>query len=121
MGTAKSVKRGYGTQAGERVPGATSTASLLTGVAYCTSGGSYEVRLPEIPRKLSRGSLALPWWVSFGEQKWVSFAERQGICPQKPELRCFHHKSPYAYQFFIARKSLQSLATVRMTGFSVRH
>jgi hypothetical protein len=60
------------------VPGATSTASLLTGVAYCTSGGSYEVRLPEIPRKLSRGSLALPWWVSFGEQKWVSFAERQG-------------------------------------------
>jgi hypothetical protein len=67
------------TQAGERVLGATSTASLLTGVAYCTSWGSYEGRLPEIPRDLSRGSPTHAWWVSFGEQKRVSFAERQGL------------------------------------------
>ena len=75
---ASKANGGSGAQSGDPVLGATSTASLPTGVAYWTSWGSYEGRLPEIPRDLSRGSLAHAWWVSFGEQKWVSFAERQG-------------------------------------------
>ena len=76
---ASKANGGSGAQSGDPVLGATSTASLPTGVAYCTSWGSYEGRLPEIPSDLSSGTLAHALWVSFGEQKWVSFAERQGV------------------------------------------
>ena len=81
--------------------GATRTASRPTGVDYCRSWGSYKVLLPDIARDLSRGLLDHAWWVSFGEQKRVSFAERQGSKLTKrlqtssggygsiPEMQCY--------------------------------
>ena len=103
---ASKANGGSGAQSGNPVLGATSTASLPTGVAYCTSWGSYEGRLPEIPRDLSRGSLAHAWWVSFGEQKWVSFAERQGRICGALHIRRFRLTTPLR----ILRHGIQKLA-----------
>jgi hypothetical protein len=57
-------RRSSGTQAGERLPGATSTASRATGVDYCRSRRHYEVRPPEIVRDRSSDLLAHAWWVT---------------------------------------------------------